>query len=204
MHSQTFKVIIYYIRGYGKCSLLLIVKSQQLHIQVIEQKEILEVPKEILLAASVKDLNLRLVKKIVTAHIYYDKYTKGFYWQDESDPSILFSSKDSHSKLLDEHYLKHALRMKRFKVLYSFTVVVQDVEFRVEMQGLKNQVRCKISSERECVEIPQESKYIKILTEMQCIDILTNPITLQTSLEIQILIKRQFPRMFSSKSKRPE
>ena len=58
-HSKSFKVIIYYIRGYGKCSLLLMVEKNMLHIQVIEQKEILEVPANILYITSINDLNLK-------------------------------------------------------------------------------------------------------------------------------------------------
>lgn len=200
-HSEKFKVINYFIRGFGKCSLMLTVDVGQLNIQVLEQKEVLEVPKEILALETLKNLNIKEVKRIVNTHIYYDNRTKGFYWQDELDLATIFHKKENKSKMMNDEFLKETLSMKNFKIIYSFFVLVGEIEFKVDMLVFKEQVKCKISTDVESIEIPQESRNFKALSEMQSIDILTNPSTLQKSLEIQVLIKKQFPRLPYGKSK---
>lgn len=200
-HGSKFRVFSSYIRGYGKCSLSLSVNSNRLNIQVIEQKEVLEVPEEILKISKLEEVNMKAVKSIVHDFIYFDKYSKGFYWQNEKLPENVFSAKEANSNFLKEDYLKEILSMKSFKVISSFLVNIIELEFLVELHIFKQQFKIIIFYGRESIEIPQESKHFKFLIDLQWVNILLSPITLKNSLEIKMLIKKQFPRLFNLKLK---
>ena len=200
-HGSKFQVFSSYIRGYGKCSLSLSVNNNKLNIQVIEQKEVLEVPEDMLRVTKLEEVHLKTVKTIVHDFIYYDKYSKGFYWQNEKLPENVFCTKESTSKFLKDDYLKEILSMKSFKVVSSFLVHITDLEFLVELHIFKQQFKLLIFFGRESVEILQESKHFKYLIDLQWVNILLSPITLKNSLEIQQLIRKQFPRLFNIKAK---
>lgn len=198
-HGSKFKTFFSLIRGYGKCSLSLSVNNSRLTIQVIEKNEILEVPIEILKVNKLEEINMKTVKTLVQSFIYYDKYSKGFYWQSEIDPESVFSTKESTSNFLKDDYLKEVLSMKNFKISSSFQVSLSDLDFFVELYSYKHQHKLIIFYGRESVEIPQESKHFKLLIDLQWFNIQSCPTTLKKSLEIQLLIKKQFPKLFSKK-----
>lgn len=198
-HGSKFKTFFSLIRGYGVCSLSLSVNNSRLNIQVIEKNEILEVPIEILKVNKLEEINMKTVKHLVQNFIYYDKYNKGFYWQNEIDPESVFSTKEANSNFLKDDYLKEVLSMKNFKINCNFQVYLMDMEFLVELYTYKQQHKLIIFYGRESVEIPQESKHFKFLIDLQWFNILACPTTLKRSLEIQMLIKKQFPKLFPKK-----
>ncbi|OMJ68084.1 hypothetical protein SteCoe_34564 [Stentor coeruleus] len=201
MHNDKFKVVIYIIRGYGKCSLSLRVLNSKLNIEVLEARVVLEVPAEVLKIRDINDVSLKFVRNIVKDHIYYDKYTKEFFWQDDADQANVYSNKEQNSNFLNEDYLKEALSMKSFKLLYSFSLTISDHQFHVELQAFKDQKKIVIFYGHEAIEIPQESKHFRLLNDLQVINVISCPITVQKSLEMNLFIKKQFPRLFTTKNK---
>ena len=200
-HGEKFKVIFYSIRGFGNCSLSLSIFQSKLNIEVIQQKEILEVPLEILCSSSLENLDISLVKKIVRNHIYYDNCTRGFYWQDLQEPENVFSFKESSSNLLKDEYLKELLSMKSFKIIHSFSLQINEHEFTIELHSYKSQVKFLIFSDHESIEVPSESRNFRYLVDLQSFSIKSCPHTLKSSLELKLLIKKLFPRYFNIKLK---
>jgi hypothetical protein len=198
-HGESFKVIFFFIRGFGKCFLSLSVIHGKLYIEVIEQKEILEVPVEVLQVKNLKTLKLSVVKQIVKDFIYFDKYTRSFYWQDGKELENVFSFKESSSNLLKEDYLKELLTMKSFKIIQSFTVEVNETQFTIELHIYKQQLKLVFFYLNEAVEIPQESRHFKFLNDLQWFELKSSPKTFSRSLELKQLIFKLFSKQMGSK-----
>lgn len=201
LHFEKFIVAILAVRGYGKCSVMFTVDNSRLNIHVLEQKEVLEVPMDVANVKSLKEITVSKLKKIVIDCVYYDKYTKEFYWQEEKNLNTIYYSRESCSKYLNEEYLREALNNKSFKVIYKFDLVLGSHVFFIEMHAFKDQIYLQARCESEIIEIPQESKYFKFLSDLQVINLFSSPSTLGKSLEIQVIVKKQFPRLFISKLK---
>lgn len=197
-HSISFYSIVLKIRGYGLCSVQLSESGDDhIHLQADFDEDALEVLREeFTYEGSIFLEPISRLKRVISQHLCYIKKSRSLYWQQDYFPNFIFSLKEDNSKFLNEDYLTEILDIDNFVKLYMFSVDVKSKRFDIDVCANKSHIMLRVKSERDIVEIAEDSKYFRLLTDLQILNIEKGPITVKKSLELEIFILKLFPRHF--------
>ncbi|CAG9311658.1 unnamed protein product [Blepharisma stoltei] len=202
-HSHTFYSLICRIRGWGVCSVELTENNeQQVHIQVSSIDDALEVPIYIITSKSSLFLETSdWLKRVIEKYLCYIPEMNGLYWHEVGDQGFIFFQKEMSSILMNDEYLKEELDILLFSELYTFEAKINNAVFVIEILGSTQHVKINVKYENETVDISSESKRFKLLTDLQSLNIRKGIETLRSSLELELFLRKVFPKAFLCKNK---
>ena len=178
------------LRGFVMCNVQISIKSEcQILIEVplLEQSLIVNINQD---AYELFNHKMNLTR-IIKANLLYYKLKKTLSW---SSCEKIFENIDNASSLFNNDYVKSLMDMEEhFSQLYTFDI--EKFKTRVSCFTYKEQVILKATFDRETIEINLKSKNYNFLQDMQCFSITKSFKTLSTSLELESVLLKCFPRI---------
>ncbi|OMJ87237.1 hypothetical protein SteCoe_11080 [Stentor coeruleus] len=177
------------LKGHELCNVIAIIKSLThiiLDVPDLEHSLSFEVPEEM------KDIikDQRKLAREIQNKLMYCKKKKTLLW---GKTNTLFESSEVGSRFFDENYVKSTMDLEQYNQLYVFDYPKYNT--RIACFEYKDRNFLRISCDRECAEIDAKSKHYAFLQDMQSFSMTRSPKTLASSLELEVILIKMFPRL---------
>ncbi|OMJ80904.1 hypothetical protein SteCoe_18764 [Stentor coeruleus] len=177
------------LKGHELCNVIVTIKSlKQITFDVpdLEQSLSFELTEEI--KNIIKDKK-KLAREIQNK-LMYCKKRKSLLW---GKTNTLFEFSEVGSRFFDDVYVKSVMDLEQYDQLYVFDYPKYNI--RIACFEYKDRNFLRISCDRESIEIDVKSKYYSFLQDMQSFSITNSPKTLSSSLELEVILIKIFPKL---------
>jgi hypothetical protein len=177
------------LKGYELCNVIVTVKSSD---QVVFDVPSLELslnyyaPENLL--GVVEDCK-KFAREIQRNLMFCNKQ-KILMWGKSEE---LFKVVEAGSKLFDEDYVKSTMDFEHYNQLFAFEMLRFNAW--VVCFEFKDRSFLRITCGKDCAEIDTKSKHYSFLHEMQSLCVTKTPKTLSSSLELETVLVKLFPRL---------
>lgn len=178
------------LKGHELCNVNVTIKSlTQIVFDVpdLEQSLSFDITEEI--KEIIKDK--RKLAREIQNKLMYCKRKKSLLW---GKTDSLFESSEIGSRFFDEDYVKSTMDLEQYNQLYAFDYLKYNA--RIACFEYKDRNFLRISCDRECAEIDAKSKHYVFLQDMQSFSITNSSKTLASSLELEVVLIKMFPKLF--------
>ena len=187
--GSSYYSLLCHLKGYGLCNVQVTVKSEStlaLEVPSIDQTVYAQIDQD----ASELFQNKIKLARLVQERLVYSKNARTLFWEEYGE---IFMRREKGSKLFNEDYLRSVMDMGHFDQTYS--VDIQKLGVRIDCFVYKEQIILKATFMKETIEIDSVSKFYSYLQDLQFFTMSKSPKTLASSLEVEALLLRIFPRI---------
>lgn len=177
------------LKGYELCNVVVNVKTlDQITFDVTSLQLSLnfDVPKNLM--GIVEDS--RKFAREIQKNLMFCNKKKALMWGKSEE---LFELVEAGSRLFDEDYVKSTMDFEHYNQLFAFEM--PRFNAWVVCFEFKDRGFLRITCGKDCAEIDTKSKHFSFLHEMQSLCITKTPKTLSSSLELEAILVKLFPRL---------